>query len=119
MGNKTGGQGVWMAYTTWPDQAQASAFAHDVVGRALVACASVSGPVVSHYFWQGKLEQSEEWLVTLKLCDAQRDALKLHVATSHPYEVPELLLFEVGDGLSSYLQWVRDSAGQEPDRDLT
>ncbi|HEX4843821.1 MAG TPA: divalent-cation tolerance protein CutA [Limnobacter sp.] len=104
------GLGVWMAQTTWPDRAQATDFARAVVGRALVACASVSGPVVSHYQWQGQLEETEEWLVTLKLCDTQREGLTLYLKSCHPYEVPELVMWEVGDGLSSYLQWVRDSA---------
>ncbi|HEX4918202.1 MAG TPA: divalent-cation tolerance protein CutA [Limnobacter sp.] len=110
MSKKSAGLGVWMAHTTWPDQDKAHAFASEVVRRSLVACASVSGPVVSHYLWQGKLEQTQEWLVTLKLCDAQREDLKLYMKACHPYEVPELLMLEMGDGLPSYLQWVCESA---------
>ncbi|WP_370262813.1 divalent-cation tolerance protein CutA [Limnobacter sp.] len=102
---------VWLAYCTWPARNLADQFAANLVERGLAACAAVSGPISSHYLWQGQVEQSEEWLVTIKCCSSQREALKAYTQECHPYEVPELLMVEVGDGLPEYLQWVRDSAG--------
>ena len=43
---------------------------------------------------------------TLSCVEAMKDML----ASSHPYECPEFLVFEVADGLDPYLDWVRENA---------
>jgi periplasmic divalent cation tolerance protein len=40
---------------------------------------------------------------------ADVNSIKQRLPQLHPYDVPELLLFKVTDGLASYLKWVEES----------
>ena len=47
--------------TTVDSAEQAAALARGIVERRLAACAQIVGPIRSHYRWQGKVEEAEEW----------------------------------------------------------
>lgn len=71
LGKPTGGKGERMAefisvQTTFNSKEGAQKIAEAIVRRRLAACAQVSGPITSTYWWEGKLEQSEEWVCTAK-----------------------------------------------------
>ncbi|HEV3069074.1 MAG TPA: divalent cation tolerance protein CutA, partial [Streptosporangiaceae bacterium] len=53
--------------TTTDSRAEAVELARGAVEARLAACAQVSGPVASTYWWEGAVERAEEWLLTLKL----------------------------------------------------
>ena len=43
----------------------------------------------------------------------QRQALVRRLEELHPYEVPELLIFNVDDGLPAYLHWLDETSGNQ------
>ena len=97
---------VCLALTTVSSDADVSAFARTLVERDLIACANVLPGVTSVYRWKGEIVVDAEQLVVMKLRRDRVDALKLAITELHPYDVPELLVFDVADGLESYLRWV-------------
>ena len=97
---------VVVAITTLAADADAAAFARTLVERELIACANVLPGVTSIYRWKGEVVADGEQLVVMKLPGERLDALKQAFAELHPYEVPELLVFDVRDGLEAYLRWV-------------
>ena len=56
--------------TTTDSRAEAVELARAAVELRLAACAQVSGPVASTYWWEDSVERAEEWLLTLKLPSA-------------------------------------------------
>ncbi|MBX7265405.1 divalent-cation tolerance protein CutA [Micromonospora sp. Llam7] len=76
-----------------------------VAGR-LAACAQVGGQVASTYWWRSGVETSTEWSVQFKTAPDRVDALVEHLRVSHPYEVPEILVSQVGCGHPGYAAWV-------------
>lgn len=98
---------IWVAYSTLASEQEAKALALELVSRRMVACVNILPRVLSVYEWNGRLEQSEEWLLMMKLAEPQREPLKLGWAELHPYELPELLFFRVEDGHVPYLEWVK------------
>lgn len=92
--------------TTTGDHAVAQQIATDLVDRRLVACAQIAGPVRSVYRWQGRVEYTEEIVVTFKTSSANVSAVKQAIAELHPYDVPELIVTPIIDGGSSYLAWM-------------
>ncbi|MBI1851982.1 MAG: divalent-cation tolerance protein CutA [Planctomycetes bacterium] len=83
----------------------------DGLGRALVeerlaACASVLPGVRSTYFWEGKLEISNEALLLLKTRADLGRAIAARLRALHPYDVPEILLVPTDDGNPDYARWV-------------
>ncbi|MFI7078001.1 divalent-cation tolerance protein CutA [Micromonospora sp. NPDC049903] len=76
-----------------------------VAGR-LAACAQVGGQVESTYWWRSGVETSTEWSVQFKTATDRVDALVEQIRTSHPYEVPEILVSRVDCGDPAYATWV-------------
>ncbi len=100
--------------TTAGSEADAKRIAAALVDRRLAACVQVSGPIESHYHWQGKRETSQEWLCTIKTQANLYPALERAILELHSYDVPEILATEVATGNAAYLKWLESSvdAGQ-------
>jgi periplasmic divalent cation tolerance protein len=45
---------------------EAEHIAQKLLEAKLIACANILGPVSSHFHWNGKIEQAEEFLVIMK-----------------------------------------------------
>jgi periplasmic divalent cation tolerance protein len=99
---------VRVALVTVPDAATAERLGTIVVEERLAACASIVPGVRSIYRWRGELQNDAEVLVVLKTTDTRGEDLSRRLVELHPYEVPEVLLLEVGDGHAPYLDWVRE-----------
>jgi periplasmic divalent cation tolerance protein len=84
----------------------AQKIADTLVSRRLAACVQVSGPITSTYWWQGKMEQAEEWLCTAKTRRELYDQLEQAIREVHTYEVPEILAVKIVAGNADYLNWL-------------
>jgi periplasmic divalent cation tolerance protein len=98
--------GVVQAETTAPSLEEAQRLAAELVGRRLAACAHVAGPIRSTYWWEGEVQREEEYALRLKTRASLVGELERALAELHPYDVPELLVFEAAAGGRSYLDWV-------------
>ena len=78
----------------------------------LAACAQVSGPIASTYWWRGGIERADEWLCALKTSRGRLAALETELRARHPYELPEITVAPL-DGSPDYLQWIADTTGPE------
>ena len=87
---------------------EAQALAESAVAARLAACAQVSGPIVSHYRWQGAVETDEEWLLVCKTAADRLDALTAHVRDRHSYDTPEIVAVPIVGGDPEYLAWVTE-----------
>jgi periplasmic divalent cation tolerance protein len=102
-------------HTTIDSKENAQKIAEAIVSQRLAACVQVSGPITSTYWWQGTVEQTEEWLCTAKTRKELYPALEQAIRAVHPYDVPEILSVDVVSGNNDYLDWV----SQETRDDLT
>ncbi len=92
---------------TAPSQEVAEGLARHLLERRLAACVNILSPVRSLYRWQGAIEEAEEVLLLVKSRAALLDeAFIPAVKALHPYQVPEVIAFQVGGGLEDYLRWV-------------
>jgi len=95
-----------LVLTTVPDRAAARRLAGRVLDAGLAACATVSGPVESHYTWKGRRECAQERAVLFKLPARGYAALEALLRSVHPYECPEILAFPAAAGWPPYLAWL-------------
>jgi periplasmic divalent cation tolerance protein len=94
--------------TTTVDSAEAAADLADAAVRArLAACAQVSAPITSTYWWRGEVQTATEWTVTFKSTKAAYQGLARLIDERHPYDVPEIILTPIVDGGAPYLDWLR------------
>ncbi len=100
--------------TTLPDRAAADSLARSLVETGLAACVQVLGPVKSTYRWQGRVEQAEEWLCLIKTGPRHCDALVRAIERIHPYEVPEIVRFDIAGSSDRYRAWLEEVLNRRP-----
>ena len=93
-------------FTTVEKREDAERIASSVVNKRVAACAQVIGPIRSTYWWKGKVEQAEEWLLMMKTREALFSVLEKEIKAIHPYEVPEIIALPIVAGSQSYLKWI-------------
>lgn len=97
------------ALVTAPDVETARKLAQAALTQKLAACANIVPGVESHYWWQGKLEQSAEALIIFKTTVKMQVALRECVLANHPYKTPEFITQPIDFGSDAYLTWIRQS----------
>ena len=104
---------AFLLLTTCPDADSAERISQALVSEGLAACVGRLPAMVSTYRWQGRIEQAREYQLLVKASMQQRQALVRRQEELHPYEVPELLIFNVDDGLPAYLHWLDETSGNQ------
>jgi len=94
---------------TTPNPDSAASIARTLVEEGLAACGNVVPGIRSIYRWAGEIHDDAEALLVLKTERRLVGALKSRLPEIHPYQVPELLVLPVEDGLGPYLAWLRAS----------
>jgi len=103
-----------VALSTVGSAEEADRLARALVERRLAACVNVVPGVVSHYRWQGQLQRDEERLLVIKTRAERIEALRDALRELHPYELPELVAFEISAGSPEYLKWLDEGVAREP-----
>ena len=94
---------------TAPNLKTARALAKAALSARLVACANLVPAIESHYWWQGKIESSNEVLLVLKTEKSKLAALEKLVLAKHPYDTPEFVVLPLSAGNKRYLDWLAAS----------
>lgn len=95
--------------TTLPSNADAAAFARNLVAEKLAACVNIHPEMTSIYRWEGAVSEDAERQLVIKTNRAQVGALWERVRDLHPYDVPEFVVLPIIDGSDAYLRWIGDS----------
>ena len=96
-------------HVTAPNREQATEMARTLVDERLAACVNIVTGMSSVYRWEGKIHEDEEVLCLVKTRPELLEALTERIQTLHPYDVPEILAFEVADGSADYLAWLQEA----------
>jgi periplasmic divalent cation tolerance protein len=101
--------------TTLPTAQQANELARALIDRRLAACVQVSGPITSTYRWQGRVEQSQEWVCTAKTRADAFERIQRAISELHPYEVPEVIATPLAAMAASYAAWFEQQLAESGD----
>ena len=93
--------------TTASTKEEAAMIATALLEQRLAACVQVVGPIESRYWWNGKIEQSGEWLCIIKTIRGRYPAVESTIRANHSYEVPEIVACPIEGGSEPYLKWLR------------
>jgi periplasmic divalent cation tolerance protein len=100
------GRDYYQVSVTAPNEEEARAMGTMAVAGRLAACAQVSGPIVSTYWWEGEVTTASEYVCTLKTSADRLPALMDAVKQAHSYQVPEIVAVPIAAGDSAYLEWI-------------
>lgn len=96
-------------FVTAPSVTVARKVAMNVLTDRLAACANLVPKIESHYWWQEKLESSTEVLIIFKTAKSRLAELEKCVVRNHPYDTPEIIVFNLNEGSEKYLNWISSS----------
>jgi len=100
--------GLIQVFITAGSREEGSHIADALVRNRLAACGQILGPIQSTYWWQGKVESSEEWMCLAKSLEDKFDEIVRMVKEMHSYKVPEIIAVPLIAASDSYEQWVRE-----------
>ncbi len=93
-------------YTTYPSLVEAERQGRAIVERRLAACVNILPQMISHYWWDGKVERGEEVVMIFKTRASLAEAVRTAVKETHPYATPAIVVLPVEGGDPAYLAWI-------------
>lgn len=93
--------------TMVPDRETALKIARNLVACKLAACVNIVDKITSVYEWKGEICEEGELLLIIKSVAANFTWIKDRILELHPYELPEVIMFNIDAGLEEYLAWIR------------
>ena len=95
--------------TTFGNEESASVVVRQLLEDRLIACGTLIPGVRSLYRWQGRIEESGEVAVLLKMEAEAAPRCMERITELHPYEVPEIILIDPEAVSAPYGDWARES----------
>ena len=94
--------------STYPNKKSILKIANELVKNKTIACVNIS-KIDSVYSWNGKIQNSQEYIVIFKTVTKNKIKLKKIIEETHPYDVPEIAEIDVTSINKSYLKWLIES----------
>ena len=100
---------------TTSSRAEAETIARALVEEKFAACVNIIPGVRSIYRWEGKVEESDEFMLIAKSRAELFEPLRKLVTTLHSYDCPCIVASPVTAGHQPFLDWiVKEKKGRAP-----
>lgn len=94
-----------MITTTFDNKEEANKLIELLLEKRLVSCCQLSN-IESAYHWKGKIEHTNEFLLQMKSKKELFCEIEKVIVENHSYETPQLVAYDIVDGLKGYLDWI-------------
>lgn len=94
-----------IAWTTVETKEAAEELANWWVEEQAAVCVQMEGPIESVYRWEGKIQVSKEYRLTVKFLSGQQKNVESILKQHHPYEVPQWVVVKATHVGEAYLEW--------------
>jgi periplasmic divalent cation tolerance protein len=101
-----------LVYTTWPSIVEAERAGRAIVERRLAACVNILPGMVSHYWWEGKIERAEEVVMIAKTRATMAEPVCGAVKALHGYKTPAIMVLPVENVDPDYHAWILRETSQ-------
>ena len=93
-------------YTTYPSIVEAEQAGRTIVERRLAACVNILPGMISHYWWEGKVDRGEEVVMIIKTRASLAPDVERAVKSMHSYSTPAILVIPLESVEKTYLGWL-------------
>ncbi len=100
---------VKIVFCTVSGENEAEKIAERIVTAKLAACVNIVPHIKSVYLWNDKLQKDSEYLLIIKTHSRVLQNLINTLNDVHSYDIPEILAVDVTDGLTNYINWVKNN----------
>ena len=97
--------------TTSDDQQVLEGIGRQLIEDRLAACCQLAPPMKSIYRWDGDIETSSEFQLTIKTMASRFDEVAKIIASMHNYDVPQIVAVDVVAVSESYAHWMQSNIG--------
>ncbi|HOE92477.1 MAG TPA: divalent-cation tolerance protein CutA [Methanofastidiosum sp.] len=94
--------------STVPNEDVARNLSKILLEKRVAACVNILSKVKSNYWWNGSIESSDEIILLIKTTEDKYIQLEDLIRKNHPYEIPEIIAFDIKKGFNKYLNWIED-----------
>ena len=94
--------------TTYPNLRDSKKLAKILLGKKLAACVQFS-KIESSYFWEGKIVNDKEILVSIKTKAELYLKIEKIIQKNHSYKVPQILGITIDKAHPAYLNWIESN----------
>ncbi len=95
-----------LLYVTHPSKPEAIRITADLLNAHLIACANFF-PTESMYWWEWRLNKTEEIMTIYKTRSENYEAVKAMIESSHKYDVPCIIKLATVEANTSYEEWIQ------------
>jgi periplasmic divalent cation tolerance protein len=95
-----------LVYTTWPTIVEAEQAGRTIVKRRLAACINILPGMISHYWWEGKIERADEVVMIFKTRASLAEPVRQAVKEMHSYTTPAVMVLPVESADRDYHAWI-------------
>lgn len=99
---------IIIVISTYPTKKSALSISKKLLEEKLTACANIT-LTNSIYYWKGKIEHKNEYMVFFKTNTKNKSLLKKTIFHNHPYEVSEILEINSDSFNLPYFKWLNDN----------
>lgn len=96
-----------LVYITTESRGQAEDIGRALLEKRLVACVNIIEKIHSMYWWQGRIETSDETLLLAKTRQDNFDRVSELVKELHSYQTPCIVAVPLADGQADFMDWIR------------
>ncbi len=101
-----------LVYTTYPSIVEAEQAGLAIVEKRLAACVNIIPGMISHYWWEGKVDRGEEVVMIIKTRASLAERVRAAVKEKHSYMTPAVLVLPVESVDPAYHKWLVDETAK-------
>ena len=95
-----------LVYVTTSSKAEADKIGRTLLEKKLCACINVWGGMESTYWWEGKLETAQEWVLLIKAPAEKVETILPLIKATHSYTTPCVMAWDIDRGSPEYMEWL-------------
>lgn len=93
--------------TAFDNKEEAVNIRNELLEKQLIACGQIND-INSSYYWDGKIETTDEFLLTMKTKKALFKEIESLIKSMHSYEVCELIATDITEISLEYANWIEE-----------
>ena len=99
----------YIFFVTVPNIEEGKRIAKILVENKLAACVNIIQKIFSIYWWKGKIEEDNEYLLIIKTIEENSETIIQKINQVHSYDTPECIGFKIDRGSEKYLNWIKEN----------